>query len=257
MYTWPEKIESPALIEKDGNYFIFGSHLTGWKTNDNVYSTAKSLAGPWSEWRTFAEPGSETYHSQTSFVLQVRDMFIYMGDRWDPDNLMRSSYIWLPLKVHGSTATMRDRRNWILDSRGQWNEGNTGAIYEAEDTDLFGTAKKVPCRNCTSGYMVSGLDSKNSGLILSHTQPGRAGDATILIRFANPDGQQYYGGIRVNNGAVQPVAYLPSCSTTVCHVYDHSVTAVHVTLKAGTNDIKLLGSSGSSPGIDQIEILTT
>jgi hypothetical protein len=28
--------KSPAMLKKDGHYFIFGSHLTGWDANDNV-----------------------------------------------------------------------------------------------------------------------------------------------------------------------------------------------------------------------------
>lgn len=28
--------ESPALLKKDGYYYIFGSHLSSWNANDNV-----------------------------------------------------------------------------------------------------------------------------------------------------------------------------------------------------------------------------
>ncbi|KAG8910082.1 hypothetical protein FRC01_006553 [Tulasnella sp. 417] len=43
--------ESPAMVKVNGVYFMFGSHLTGWDTNDNIYSTATNLAGPWSSWK--------------------------------------------------------------------------------------------------------------------------------------------------------------------------------------------------------------
>lgn len=36
VYLWDENIESPAILKKDGIYFMFGSHLTGWNPNDNV-----------------------------------------------------------------------------------------------------------------------------------------------------------------------------------------------------------------------------
>jgi hypothetical protein len=36
VYKWNEKIESPAVLKKNGYYFMFGSHLTGWNANDNV-----------------------------------------------------------------------------------------------------------------------------------------------------------------------------------------------------------------------------
>jgi beta-xylosidase len=62
VYQWKEKIESPAILKKDGYYFMFGSHLTGWNANDNVYSYARSLSGPWSSWATFADVGANTYN---------------------------------------------------------------------------------------------------------------------------------------------------------------------------------------------------
>lgn len=48
-YQWKEKIESPAMIKKNGVYFMFGSKLTGWDPNDNVYSTATKISGPVSD----------------------------------------------------------------------------------------------------------------------------------------------------------------------------------------------------------------
>lgn len=42
-------------------------------TNDNKYSTATDLSGPWSEWASFADEGSNTYNSQTTFVFAVGD----------------------------------------------------------------------------------------------------------------------------------------------------------------------------------------
>lgn len=35
-FEWEYFAESPALIKRNGYYFIFGSHLTGWNPNDNV-----------------------------------------------------------------------------------------------------------------------------------------------------------------------------------------------------------------------------
>lgn len=36
VHCWAECIESPAVWRKDGYYYVFGSHLTGWDCNDNV-----------------------------------------------------------------------------------------------------------------------------------------------------------------------------------------------------------------------------
>jgi hypothetical protein len=69
------------MIYLNDRYFAFGSHLTGWSPNDNVYSTATSLHGPWTAWATFAKVGSDTYDSQTNYVLDYNGRVIYMGDR--------------------------------------------------------------------------------------------------------------------------------------------------------------------------------
>lgn len=123
-YLWKESIESPAIVKKNGVYFMFGSKLTGWDPNDNVYSTATSLAGPWSAWKTFADSGSNTYASQTTFILPVGDNAVYLGDRWVSSNLMRSTYIWLPLQLSGTTATMKNAVNWVIDP-------NSGSMVRA------------------------------------------------------------------------------------------------------------------------------
>lgn len=36
VHVWPEHYESPALLKRDGYYFVFGSQLSGWDPNDNV-----------------------------------------------------------------------------------------------------------------------------------------------------------------------------------------------------------------------------
>lgn len=35
-FGWEYFAESPALVKRNGYYYIFGSHLTGWNPNDNV-----------------------------------------------------------------------------------------------------------------------------------------------------------------------------------------------------------------------------
>lgn len=110
--------ESPTVVHVDGLYYQFGSDLTGWSTNDNRYSTAESLAGPWSPWRLFAPEGSNTFDSQVSVVLPVETeaglAHVYIGDRWRPDDLVNSPAVWLPLAVGGGEAFMRWSDAWTL-----------------------------------------------------------------------------------------------------------------------------------------------
>jgi hypothetical protein len=63
--------EAPAMVKVDSRYYLLGSHLTGWSTNDDQYTTATSLSGSWSSWSDFAPPGSGTYNSQAANIITV------------------------------------------------------------------------------------------------------------------------------------------------------------------------------------------
>ncbi|MDQ0931379.1 RICIN domain-containing protein [Streptomyces turgidiscabies] len=122
-------VESPAMVKIGGMYYVFGSHLTGWSLNDNVYATATSLSGPWSALRNFAAPGTKTYGSQTANVITVQGTsgttYIYAGDRWDTSNLGASKLIWLPLTIRGTTVNLGQYPTWSLDAAaGTWTAGS-------------------------------------------------------------------------------------------------------------------------------------
>ncbi|MFI9488523.1 family 43 glycosylhydrolase [Promicromonospora sp. NPDC052451] len=115
----PHGYESPTMIKADGLYYLFGSDLTGWSTNDNQYATATSPSGPWSQWRDVAPPGSATYDSQVSVVVPVRGSettsYVYAGDRWDSRDLYHSAPVWLPVQVQDGRAELVWRDRWTLD----------------------------------------------------------------------------------------------------------------------------------------------
>jgi Ricin-type beta-trefoil lectin domain/Glycosyl hydrolases family 43 len=123
--TFPS-LESPAMAKVGGRYFLLTSHLTGWATNDNVYATATSLAGPWSGFANFAPSGTRTYDSQTSFLLPITGAagtnYVYIGDRWNSGDLYSSLPVWLPITLTSSgTAALSWYPSWGLDT-------TTGAI---------------------------------------------------------------------------------------------------------------------------------
>ncbi len=111
--------ESPAVAKIGGTYFLFGSHLTGWSTNDNQYATASAMAGPWGTWKSFAPAGTNTCNSQTTFILPVAGTatttYVFLGDRWNSGNLSDSRYIWQPLTIKGTTVSMTCATSWSLD----------------------------------------------------------------------------------------------------------------------------------------------
>jgi len=118
--------EAPAVVKIGGTYFLFGSHLSGWATNDNQYSTASSLAGPWGGWKSFAPAGTNTCNSQSTFIVPVvgssSTTYVLLADRWNSGNLADSRYIWLPLTLNGTTVSMTCATSWKLDvTTGTWS----------------------------------------------------------------------------------------------------------------------------------------
>ncbi len=112
--------EAPAVVKIGATYFLLGSHLSGWNTNSNQYATASALSGPWSAFQDVAPPKTRTYDSQTAFILPVAGRrttsYIYGGDRWEPNNLGDSRYIWMPLTVAGQTLTLSPDVPWTVDT---------------------------------------------------------------------------------------------------------------------------------------------
>lgn len=97
--------EAPALFLREGKYYLLTSGCTGWEPNQARYYTADSVMG---EWTNMGDPcvGDDThttFHSQSTCVFQDPESgtWIYMGDRWNADNLTDSRYVWLPMDFDG------------------------------------------------------------------------------------------------------------------------------------------------------------
>jgi len=97
--------ESPALFKHAGRYYLITSRCNGWNPSDARLFTAPSIWGPWEQ---LGNPcvGPEdrtriTFESQSTHVLPVqgkKDAFIFMADRWRPDNAIDGRYVWLPIR---------------------------------------------------------------------------------------------------------------------------------------------------------------
>lgn len=110
--------EAPALFEKDGSYYLMTSGCTGWAPNQARYYRADSVLG---EWENCGDPcvGDEkrtTFDSQSTCIFQAdEDTYIYMGDRWNSDDLKNSRYIWLPVEFDETGGmSLRYADEWEL-----------------------------------------------------------------------------------------------------------------------------------------------
>lgn len=96
--------EAPAPFKHNGRYYMVTSGCTGWKPNAADYAVADKILGPWeSKGNPCAGPEAElTFRSQSTCVLPVAGKpgcFVFMADRWRPQQLPDSRYIWLPFKI--------------------------------------------------------------------------------------------------------------------------------------------------------------
>ncbi len=117
-----ETNEAPAIFKKDGKYFMFSSYTTGWAPNpgrlavsDNMMHGWKSLENPC---RGTEEENKTTFHSQSTYVIPVngkKDAYIFAGDRWFPDDLKFSRYIWLPIQFENGLPILKWYDSWDLN----------------------------------------------------------------------------------------------------------------------------------------------
>jgi hypothetical protein len=98
--------EAPAVFKRNGKYYMITSGCTGWAPNAARLLIADSMMGSW-EYDGNPCIGDDkdlTFHSQSTYILPVKgkkDAFIFMADRWNPENAIDGRYIWLPIQFDG------------------------------------------------------------------------------------------------------------------------------------------------------------
>ena len=112
--------EAPAMFKVSGKYYLITSGCTGWAPNSARSAVAPSILGPWKELGNpcIGEDSALTFHSQSTFVLKVqgkKNAFIFMADRWQPQNPIDGRYIWLPVEFNEGKIILRWRDEWNLN----------------------------------------------------------------------------------------------------------------------------------------------
>lgn len=113
--------EAPAILKKDGKYYMITSGLTGWAPNPARSAMASDMMGPW---EALGNPvgGTEaeketTFKSQSTYILPVlgkKEAFIFMADRWRPKNPIDGRYIWLPIEFENGKPVLKWKKQWDL-----------------------------------------------------------------------------------------------------------------------------------------------
>lgn len=111
--------EAPAIFKRKGIYYLVSSFCTGTKPNQQYYSMAKSMKGPWSENFLLCSTMTwNTYYSQTACVFAVPGTedttYVYNGDRW----VSPMRHIWLPLEFNadGTIKSVEWYDEWSINA---------------------------------------------------------------------------------------------------------------------------------------------
>jgi len=135
--------ESPTVFRADKTYYWIGSYKTGWRANNNFYSTAAAVTGPWT-YQGFIAPVTDaannlsdqrTWMSQSTWVQPVTGgkgtVFVYWGDHWSGNQDTtapgkhndQAGYVFQPLVFKGSKISLPEyHASWKLDvGAGTWS----------------------------------------------------------------------------------------------------------------------------------------
>ncbi|CAL8141187.1 unnamed protein product [Orchesella dallaii] len=246
--------EAYAVFKKDGLFYIVMSRATGWDSNTNEYMYSRSMSGPWSERFQVAPSSSNTFDSQTNYVVPLPDgKFMFAGDRWNRNDLSDSRYVWLPIQFGSeNTISISWSAQFSLDIATGSTSDRSSIAYDSRspEAELVGGATVMPCSGCDNGDSV-GYIGMGGKLIFRGVRGSQNAIHSVLIRYANGDSTWRFATLKVNNGAWERNITFPKSG-------GGQVTkqiVVQVPLNQGAvNEIEISNENGYGPDIDVLKV---
>ncbi len=126
--------EAPTVFKAGNTFYWIGSDKTGWRANDDFYSTSTSMTGTWTYQGYLAPQGDLTWMTQTTWVMPIvgssGTTYVYWGDHWYGDESTAhpgqhnnlTTYVFQPLVFNGTQISLPTYHvSWKLDTgAGTW-----------------------------------------------------------------------------------------------------------------------------------------
>lgn len=93
--------EAPAVIKRNGLYYMITSGCTGWAPNPALYAATQHLTCGWKliDNPCLGEGARTTYGGQSACLFEVNGQAYLLLDHWNPTDLMHSGYSILPVTL--------------------------------------------------------------------------------------------------------------------------------------------------------------
>ncbi|KAJ7480145.1 galactan 1,3-beta-galactosidase [Mycena galericulata] len=242
-------LEAPGMLKRDDQYFLFASHTSGWAPNPNKWFVSSNISAPFSAQSDLAPEAVSTYFSQNAFDMPLGTNAIYMGDRWRPDLLGSSRYIWLPMSWATGVPQLVWADVWTFDIAAGTYTVAAGTSYEAEHGVLSGGATIASNSAFSGGEAVGFLGNGGSVTI---TVQGIGAAQWVSLYYANGDATWRNTTVSVNGG---PTVLVDQPNTGGGHVI--LSVPVKLSLNSGSNTITFGADQTNYAGdLDRIIVYT-
>jgi hypothetical protein len=112
--------EAPAVVKRDGRYWLLGSASTGWDPNAARSFSAERLDGRWTDHGNPCEGvnphnglgPAKTFGGQSASLITVPGGPVALFDLNRPEHPYESGYVWLPVEFANGRMVIRWRDEW-------------------------------------------------------------------------------------------------------------------------------------------------